>query len=47
MVGVISNLENPDILNRPLYPLYLLMLIAVLALIGADLLLARRASTEN
>ena len=47
MVGVIGNLTNPDILNRPLYPLYFLMFLAVLALIGADLLLARRASAQN
>ena len=47
MVGVISNLEHPDILKRPLYPLYLLMLISVLALIGVELLLARRANTDD
>jgi hypothetical protein len=46
MVGVIGNLANPDIFNRPLYPLYLLMLISVLILVGADLLFARRAGTE-
>ena len=47
MVGVIGNLEHPEIFNHPLYALYLLMLISVLALVGADLLLARRASTED
>ena len=47
MVGVISSLENTDILSRPLYPLYLLMLLSVLALIGADVLLARRVSTKD
>jgi hypothetical protein len=42
--GVLSNLKNPELLDRPLYPLYLLALVAVLALIGADLFLARRAT---
>jgi hypothetical protein len=46
-VGVISNLENPEILNRPLYSLYFLMLLAIVAFIGADMFLARRATTEE
>ena len=44
-VGVISNLANPEILNRPIYPLYFLLLLAVATLIGADLLLVRRTTS--
>ena len=44
IIGVISNLKNPEILNRPLYPLYFLVLLSIVALIGADMLLARRGT---
>lgn len=42
--GVLSNMQNPEMLGRPLYPLYFLVLLSVVALIGADRLLARRAA---
>jgi hypothetical protein len=45
--GVLSNLENPEILNRPLYPLYFLVLLAIVTLIGSDMFLARRTSREG
>jgi hypothetical protein len=44
IIGVISNLKNPEILNRPLYPLYFLVLLSIVALVGADMLLARRGT---
>lgn len=43
-VGVVGSLENPDVLNRLVYPLYLLLLLSLIALIGADLFLTRRAA---
>jgi hypothetical protein len=47
-VGVVGSLENPDVLNRLVYPLYLLLLLSLIALIGVDLFLMRRAtSTTN
>jgi hypothetical protein len=45
--GVLSNLQNPEFLNRPLYPLYFLLLLSVVAFIGAEMLLARRASKKE
>jgi len=44
IIGVISNLKNPEILNRPLYPLYFLVLLSIVALVGADMSLARRGT---
>lgn len=46
-VGVVGSLKNPDALNRLVYPLYLLMLLSLVALIAADLLLARRAASTR
>jgi len=45
--GVLSNLKNPELLDRPLYPLYLLVLLAAIALIGADRYLVRRATRRD
>ena len=45
--GVLSNLKNPELLDRPLYPLYFLVLLAVAGLIVADRFLARRATRED
>lgn len=45
--GVLSNLKNPELLDRPLYPLYFLVLLAVVGLIVADRFLARRATRED
>jgi hypothetical protein len=44
-VGVISNLANPETLNRPLYPLYFLMFLAIVTFIVADILLVRRTNS--
>ncbi len=41
-VGVLGNLDNPAFLNRPLFWLYLLLIISVLVLMSADRLLIRR-----
>jgi hypothetical protein len=45
--GVLSNLKNPEMLDRPLYPLYLLVLLGIAALIAADIFIARRATRKN
>jgi hypothetical protein len=42
--GVLSNMQNPEMLDRPLYPLYFLALLSAVALVGADRLLARRGA---
>lgn len=42
--GVLSNMVNPEMLDRPLYPLYFLVLLSMVALVGADRLLVRRAT---
>ncbi len=42
IIGVIGNLKNFEFLNRPLYPLYFLVLLSVAALVCADMLLVRR-----
>jgi hypothetical protein len=42
IIGVIGNLKNQELLNRPLYPFYFLMLLSILVLIVADILLIRR-----
>jgi hypothetical protein len=45
--GVLSNLANPELLDRPLYPLYFLVLLAVAGLILADRFLARQSTRED
>ena len=45
--GVLSNLENPELLARPLYSLYFLVLLAVAGLILADRFLARQSTGED
>jgi hypothetical protein len=45
--GVLSNLENPELLDRPLYSLYFLVLLAVAGLILADRFLARQSTGED
>ncbi|RPH34991.1 hypothetical protein EHM92_07025 [bacterium] len=39
ILGVIGNLKDPEILNRPLYPLYFLVFLSIIALLGAGRLL--------
>jgi hypothetical protein len=46
MTGVMQNIDL-TFFSQPLYPLYGLVLISVLALIGADLLLVRRADQHS
>lgn len=46
MTGVMQNIDL-TLFSQPLYPLYGLVLISVLGLIGADLLLIRRTDQES